>query len=451
MLDARALLWGLPAATERLLAFGGPFSGPRPPTVTEVPHARFALQEIVNDFYDGFLSREDRRKIGEPRVHAAMVPPQVVLDKVGASFIPEYVASDNTVHVPAWLAQPSGVIGWVTLAHETSGHAVLNAYRIQDQLADEVARALAKVESGRPWQRWFEEAASDCLAVLNLGPMNAIGSIACLRALSAITNSGAGPKLACKDPEGLGLHPPPVLRAYIVAHTVGLLSFTGARGFAADLKKGLKGELQRCECGSSQLKAAEKFVELLVEQPRRSLNGHRFLDLQNWSQRDERTAATFKRALLADSPPKLGRRHYAAHALAAAVERVATTPEGDPEARVGHNLIKILWGMYSSPRGESARRELDALRQGVPGKEPSSSPASVEQPSVTGARSSTLQPSNTRTSKERNKMAIAKKKKKVKKKAKTTVNLNDGLSAAEAKEISKLLPKAVKKKLKKYW
>lgn len=449
MLDEKALLWGLPAATERLLEFGAPFLKERPRAVPKLPGARDALQEIVNDFFDGFLSQEDRLKIGEPRIYPALAPPRVVLAKHSEGFLPKYDRQENTVLFPKWLAQPGGVIGWVTLAHETSGHAVLNAYRLHDDLKKEIADTLKRVPAGKHWKRWFEEAAADCLAVLNLGPMMAIGSIACWRAMGQVTSPDHAAKLACEAPEVGGVHPPPVMRAFVMADVIGRLSFRGARDLALAIKAGIAGELKRCGIDAHELQAATLFVELLVERPRAALNGHSFIELQNWSDQDQEITSNFKQALLGRRPPGFEARHYAAHALAAAIERIVTGHDATTEQRVTQNLLSLLKNMYASPRGKRARKELGTLKSkaGKPDSVPSLRTAGIKL-AVTKSGSSSF--TDIRVA-ERQRMATGKKKTKAKKKKKTTVNLADGISRKEAKQILSALPPKVKTKLQSFW
>ncbi len=352
------MLAALPDATEKLATFAEPFVVPQS---DRSPGIRLALQEITNDLYDGFLSKQDRGKLAKndvlPELKTVPPAPFVMLDTEADGVLPSYVPAENSVHFPVWLAQPDGVLAWVSLAHETSGHAFLEAYGLRKKIRRTIREELGEQKGGERWRGWFDEAASDCLGVLNLGPTMAIGAIASWRALGKLTNGEAHMP---RDPlEQANTHPPYALRAYLMAHVTSKLAFKQAGDISKALKAQVNGELQASKVGNGLLEGAEIFANALVEQPQDALQGHSFLDLQNWRDSDQEITELLRRLLLEDSLPRhFGPKHYAAHALAAAISESIEPTRGRDEYRVLRNLISLLKLMHECGRAQNARAEL---------------------------------------------------------------------------------------------
>jgi hypothetical protein len=431
----RATFSALPHATNELAIFAEPFVAA---AFGGSPGIRLALQEITNDLYDGFLSKEERVKRLTrdgvfPELHKVPHAPTIVLDAEPKELLPHYVRRKNTIHFPVWLAQPDGVLAWITLAHETAGHAVLAAYGLGKKLEREIGEKLRDLKDAELWMGWFEEAASDCLAVLNLGPAMTLGSIASWRAWGQLTRGAARlPSESLEDPK---THPPPALRAYLMAHVTGKLGYVGAKDAGDALKDEVRREFEDSKQGLHLLDGAEIFADLLVAGEQEALRGYSFLKLQNWSDGDEKIARELGDVLLDDAIPSgFDPEHFAAHALAAAITESLKPSRGRGE-RVVRNLIQLLKLMHDSERSQKSRAELQL---------PDLHARRARGVSMSASR---LEASKHRRSSKKG-VRMATGKKKAKKKASI---LKGGISEAEAKQIVAKVPVSVRKRLKKYW
>ena len=363
---AKPLLSGLSSAAERMVEVAENFDITEARDARDLdPRIRFALREIVHDFYDGFLSVEDRTKLAKdgelPKVRVP--PPAVELSGELAVLLPAFRREERIVEFPVWLTDRDCLPGWVSLAHEAAGHAILDAFRLEARLRRQVTSALGESEAAL-WKGWFAEASSDCLATLNLGPAMALGALASWRAVGRLTHWQEKSRIPCAAFELGNEHPPPVVRAYLVAHATSLLSFPGAEEFGNALKRNIKAELTACKCSRRRLRAAEIFAETILGEPQRALNDFRFLDLQDWKRRDEELVAELRKTLRATRLPKAFENGdfgglYAAHAVSAAIqEQLSGNGRGADADRVFHNLLELLVLMYESSRSRRTRREL---------------------------------------------------------------------------------------------
>lgn len=275
--------------------------------------ATAAFQEVVSDLYDGFLSAEDRRGV-KPPDHGVLPP----LVRWGSAETGPYTwpvtataafeVGAPLVSLPAANAQ-GGLLAWAALAHETAGHDLLEADAgLRDELAEVVrdgvlGAGMAPALAGY-WSDRVEETAADVLGVLNMGPASAVGLIGYFRGLHGAW--GAGPRLRT-DGAGDDPHPADLARAYLVAETVRLLSFSGAAGWAdrltAEADRDLAGRNGVLHLGEVAVTAgvakasAAAVARAIVRTRLTSLEGHALGQIQDWRDRDEALVAALRQEL----------------------------------------------------------------------------------------------------------------------------------------------------------
>ena len=294
-----------------------------------------ALQEVVCDLYDGFLSAEDRRGI-KPPDQATIAP----LVKWGNPESGPYTwPTDDTisfgvktaiVSLPAANAQ-CGIFAWAALGHETAGHDIIRADKGLDQeLKNCLWNSLQDVNlpSSLPdyWASRIDETASDVLGILNMGPAAGIALIGYFRALNAVW--GEGPVLRNIGP-GNDPHLADILRGYLAASVVSLLNFSKANEWAKAIEAETDKDLTTIQLGenntvitpdeakNSALIAANCLVHTKME----CLENHALGEIQNWHDDDEAIVKHIRSILrVTDPSPELyAKEVYAAHVVAAAI------------------------------------------------------------------------------------------------------------------------------------
>ncbi len=330
--------------------------------------ATAAFQEVVSDLYDGFLSAEDRRGV-KPPDHGVAAP----LVRWGSADAGPYTwpaVATSTLRVEAAVVSlpaanaSGGLLAWPALAHETAGHDILAA---DDGLRDALSRAVRErllAEKLGPavadyWADRIDEAASDVLGVLNMGPASALGLIGYFRALNgawrgtpSLRNVGRA-----EDP-----HPADIARAYLAAETVRLLSFEGAGRWADRLVAEADRDLGQIRFGSTAVpvavaKASAAAVARAIVRTRLGpLEGRAFGQIQDWRDRDEAIVAELRAELrrggarrgkagAGGASGRYAEGAYAAHAVAAAVyEAVEGTTK---PAKVMDRMIGVLADMHA--------------------------------------------------------------------------------------------------------
>jgi hypothetical protein len=157
-----------------------------------------------------------------------------------------------------------------------------------------------------------------------MGPAAAIGLVSYFRALQAaggdaaiLRGAGAG-----NDP-----HPADIVRGYLAAATVRLLSFGQAAHWAHAITKETDKDAGRVVLAGIDVPAAaaresaEIVAEVLTTRRMATLGGHSLLEIQDWDDADEAITQQL-RAVLSRSVPlprELSAGVYAAHVVAAAV------------------------------------------------------------------------------------------------------------------------------------
>ncbi len=293
-----------------------------------------ALQEVVSDLYDGFLSAEDRRDIKPPDI--GIVAPLV---KWGNSEYGPYTwPVDSTidfgvkaaiVNLPIANAQ-RGIFAWAALGHESAGHNIINA---DTGLRQELRECLwngmrsANVASLLPdyWASRIDETASDVLGILNMGPAAGIALIGYFRALNAAR--GREPQLRNIGPSN-DSHPADILRGYLAASTVSLLNFSKAYRWAKAIETETDKDLATIQLGENCVITPEDAKEsaliaanCLVQTKMECLGNHALGEIQNWHDDDENIVRQVRSILKATEPlPEIYSKDvYAAHVVAAAI------------------------------------------------------------------------------------------------------------------------------------
>jgi len=263
----------------------------------------------------------------------------------------------------------AGLLAWPALAHETAGHDLLSADEgLRDELAGAVRTQLLAerlpLAVADYWAKRIDETASDVLGVLNMGPAAAVGLVGYFRALNG---AWAGkPQLRNVGSAG-DTHPADLVRAYVAAETVRLLSFEGAGRWADRLVAEADRDLGQIRLGTLAVSAADAkraaaaVARAIVRTRVKALEGRALGDIQDWRDRDERVVADLRRALATGTASgraaagKLAEGTYAAHAVAAGVyEAVAGSTE---PGKVMDRMVALLAEMHARNPAWSLARE----------------------------------------------------------------------------------------------
>jgi hypothetical protein len=293
-----------------------------------------ALQEVVSDLYDGFLSAEDRRDIKPPDI--GIVAPLV---KWGNSEYGPYTwpvdctidfgVKAAIVNLPIANAQ-RGIFAWAALGHESAGHNIIHADTgLRQELRDCLWNTMqnANVASLLPdyWASRIDETASDVLGILNMGPAAGIALIGYFRALNAAW--GGEPQLRNIGPSN-DPHPADILRGYLAASTVSLLNFSKANRWATAIEAETDKDLDTIQLGENCVITPEEAKEsaliaanCLVQTKMDCLGNHALGEIQNWHDDDEKIVRNIRSILKTTDPlPELYAKDvYAAHVVAAAI------------------------------------------------------------------------------------------------------------------------------------
>jgi len=291
-----------------------------------------AFEEVVSDLYDGFLSAADRAglKLPDNTVLAPLVkwgnpesgPYTWPIDATSI-----FGCQAAVVNLPPANAH-TGLFAWAALGHETAGHDILHADDgLEAEISQRVHAALGAAHIGAGladyWAQRIDETASDVMGILNMGPAAAIGLVVYFRGLNAAF--GGTPKLR-NDGPGDDPHPADILRGFLAAATVRLLSFDGAADWAQAIDRETERDVSQIRIGG---------VPITVERARQScdivanviaatrmdkLNGHALIEIQNWRNEDELIMRELQRSIVTATPVTSGRESgvFAAHVVAAA-------------------------------------------------------------------------------------------------------------------------------------
>lgn len=318
-----------------------------------------AFQEFISDLYDGFLSAEDRRGVKQPDL--GVIPPLAKWGNPDAGPYTWPVDAAQAFGVDAAVVNmppangEHGLIAWAALGHETAGHDILHADTgLQAELAEMLRTNLASLGQGLAdyWADRIDETASDVMGILNLGPAAGIGLIAYFRGLGKAYGQPAklGSTGYDDDP-----HPADIVRGYLAAEVVALLSFAGhtawAKLIAAETDKD-RGPIELAGkpiTATLARKSARVVAKTLVKGKAKALENHALGDIQGWADSDEAIVQAM-RAPLRDGKPLPptpgGKKLYAAHLVSAAVMEALAT--GQNLGTLQANLIKALNGLHDA-------------------------------------------------------------------------------------------------------
>ncbi|MBA4095237.1 MAG: hypothetical protein C0484_00510 [Rhodospirillum sp.] len=318
-----------------------------------------AFEEVVSDLYDGFLSAEDRAGI-KPPDNGVLAP----LVKWGDPESGPYtwpIDSTETFDVNAAIVNmpPSnarlGLMAWTSLSHEAAGHDILHADEgLQEECKNKVFAALrdAKIGAGLDdyWAERIDETASDVLGILNMGPAAGIGLIGFFRGW----NATVGPARLSNVGEADDLHPADILRGFLAASTVRLLSFSGAPDWADLIERETEKDVTRIKIGKSPIsldrakQSCEIVAKTLGASRMSSLNQHAFIDIQDWRDEDEDIVQALQAAMLSNAPISASHETgvYAAHVVAAAA--VTALSGKATVATVFARMLDVLKRMHES-------------------------------------------------------------------------------------------------------
>lgn len=330
--------------------------------------ALMALQEVVSDLYDGFLSDADRGSVKPPEF--GVLPPVVKWGRPGfgpyiwpAASTVNYRCATGLVNMPPAFAS-GGLAAWAALGHE-GAHEILHANEglleelaeiVREKIENSSSQAFAddaeKADLGAYWAARIDESASDVMGVVNMGPAACLGLIAYFRALPLA--SGHAPVLASSgSPDGP--HPAPLARCYLMAETIGACSFDDrAEWRRALIEEGdadapgpqvdLGGLIVSLEAIKMSARIAARAI-LTAETE--ALEDHALCEIQDWRQSDQDIVETLtEHAVIGGAPVSNAAVNgiYAAHAVAAAI--MASLKTGDVQAAQSR-MIEIVTEMHA--------------------------------------------------------------------------------------------------------
>lgn len=329
-----------------------------------------ALQEVVSDLYDGFLSDADRGRVKRP--DHGVAPPLVKWGRPGlgpyawtAPSAALYGCGAGVVNMPPAFAS-RGLAAWAALGHETAGHHVLHADDgLREDLSELVYSRITGSESGHLededereglaayWRDRIDESASDVMGVMNMGPAAALGLIAYFRGLS-LASGGDGRLSAIGS--ATGVHPAPLARGWLMAEALERCSFSKAKPWADAIsaevdrdapKQGvwLAGRVY----SSKAVKHSASLVASAIMTGRtRALQDARLIDIQDWREHDQQLVEALALHVMlggANPPQSAFRGLFAAHAVAAAI--TAALISGRPQ-EAQQSMVTLLSAMHAS-------------------------------------------------------------------------------------------------------
>lgn len=319
-----------------------------------------AFEEVVSDLYDGFLSAEDRSGIKLP--DNTMLAPLIKWGN--PDFGPYTWPIDATsvfdgeaavVSLPPANAH-KGLFAWTALGHETAGHDIIHADDgLETELSDTVRSQLAAANIGAGladyWAERMDETASDVMGILNMGPAAGIGLIVYFRGLNAAF--GGQPRLRNSGPAS-DPHPADILRGFLAASVVRLLSFDGAAAWAEAIDRETEKDVTQISIAGVPItvdrakRSCEIVANAIVATRMTRLNGHAFIEIQDWRNQDEAIVSELTPALLTNSPVSTDRASgiYAAHVVAASA-LAALSGKGSVE-NIFQRMLSVLKTMHDA-------------------------------------------------------------------------------------------------------
>jgi hypothetical protein len=319
-----------------------------------------AFEEVVSDIYDGFLSAEDRAglKLPDSRVLAPLVkwgnpdfgPYTWPIDATST-----FQAQAAVVNLPPANAH-RGLFAWAALSHETAGHDILHADDgLQGEFSRQVRAALNSATIGAGladyWSERIDETASDVMGILNMGPAAGIGLVVYFRGLNA---TFTGRPVLRNDGPISDPHPADILRGFLAAATVRVLSFDGAPAWADVIDQETEKDVTQIRVGGVPIsldrakRSCEIVANVIAAMPMQALNNHSLIDIQNWRNADEDIMQELQRSLVTNSPIDASREAgiFAAHVVAGAT--LSALAGEATIANVFQRMIAVLKKMHDA-------------------------------------------------------------------------------------------------------
>ena len=340
-----------------------------------------AFQELVGDLYDGFLSAESRMQVKLPDYE--VIPPLVKWGNPNDGPYTWTVAAMRGLNIPIGVVNlppahaKQGLMAWATIGHETGGHDILGAdLGLLDEIAETTKLALS--HAGQPpwmaqyWADRVDETASDVLGLINMGPAAGIGLVGYFRGLMKAWGDPA--KLRSEGPAD-DAHPGDVVRGYLAAATIRLLSFSDNKTWAKAIETEADKDVTTIVLAGNSIstaaakKAASVVARAIAETKLQTLEFRSLRSIQDWKDSDETITASI-RAALAKGKTTVPAAHvdtaYATHVVAAAVTGAAlgvATPQVLQKAMIG--MLKKMhddnpsWGpLFVGHRGDALRQPI---------------------------------------------------------------------------------------------
>lgn len=326
------------------------------------PLATDAFQEVISDLYDGFLSAEDRHGASAPDVEVVAPLAKWGSPESGPYTWPIEATSSFDVGCGVVSLPPSngsqGLLAWTALAHETAGHDIISANDgLEEELQEAVHTALSSssrtANTANYWATRIDETASDVFGILNMEPIAGVGLIGYFRGLNLAWEGTAqlrndGP---ADDP-----HPADILRAFLASATVGLLAFQEAPAWGKTIEDETKRDLTHITLGNRRISledavlSAQAVAKAITHTRFKSLANHRFIDIQNWRDEDEKIVSRLRQSFSTVTPisARVKSGVYAAHAVAAAAT-AALAKDADIKV-IFAQLLRILKTMHDANR-----------------------------------------------------------------------------------------------------
>jgi hypothetical protein len=323
-----------------------------------------AFQETVSDLYDGFLSAEDRLGVELP--DRGVLPPLVKWGEPAfgpytwpIEVVARFGVGCTIVSLPPAYSR-AGMLAWAALGHETAGHDILNADTgLIGELAHSIQVAMDQEYSDPlvtdAWLSWSEEAASDVMGVLNMGPSAAFGVVAYLKAVRGKpTSTGKlGTEGSSRNP-----HPVDLLRAYVAAEALRCCLYSSNEEDADQLEEIATRDVTNIEEAivvdgrgwnkKLAVESARCFARTVAMTRFSSLERHTLSSIQNWRQRDEQIVELLIKLLEGREPSaadaeRLMTDAYATHVVAAGVKHALRTGEdGGPIFVAMSNILAAM-------------------------------------------------------------------------------------------------------------
>lgn len=314
----------------------------------------FAAQRMIINLYQDFIDCEKSQ--GVQFCEQPPLPPLLSWGNGPATWTEKHTESIGLknvaiVNLPIENSQRD-ILAWTTLAHEVSGHDLLRAANLLDELYQNVKDSLrAKGISEDATDYWvnnvgrIDEIASDILGVLNLGPAAAIGLIGYLKGLSP------GLRLRSDGPLE-DEHPADVLRGIVVANAVDRLAIENRAQWSSLLYKEV---LKDCPkilkldgkniSDQEAMRSAEIVSHTILNSFLTGLNRKSLRSVRIWNMRDQQAAKEFGACLSGSAivpeycKPPIGKQ-YAKHIIAAAAIESLKSKADHPT--IFSNMVTLL-------------------------------------------------------------------------------------------------------------